>query len=89
MKRILYIALFLVGIVAVSCTKQEIIPVSDDLKNAPVWVICEDTKPSNGSNGKSANNGNDIIDDGTDDGTGITDPNEDTDGDTPIGNQKP
>ena len=83
MRKIVYIALFLIGIAAVSCNKQEIVPVSTDLKSAPVWETFEDTKPVNG---RSSIGGDDIIDDGTDD-TGITDPNDDPDGETPSGDQ--
>lgn len=89
MKRIFYIALFLFGIVAISCNKQEITPVTNDLKRSPVWNSFEDDSRS--SNEKSGISDDDIIDDGTDDGTGITDPNDDPDGETPSGdqNQKP
>jgi len=83
MKKVFYITLFLFGLVAVSCNKQEITPVINDFRSTPVWNSFEDD--SHSSNEKSGNSGDDIIDDGTDDGTGITDPNEDTDGDTPIG----
>ena len=70
MKKGIYIALFLLGFSFVSCQKQNVVPNMDAVQDIPIWE-------------SSANRGSVIIDEddnGSDDPSGIVDPNNPSDG---------
>lgn len=71
MKKGIYIALFLIGLVFASCQKQEIVPNTNTVQDIPTWESSSNRAP------------NDIEDDndnGSDDPNGIVDPNNPSDG---------
>ena len=72
MKKVLYISLLFVSILLVSCSKQDISPISDDTRETPTWNSSE----------KSMGDGLDTgVDDGEpSDGNEIVDPRFDPDG---------
>ncbi len=75
MNKLLYISVIIIGLVLVSCSKQEIVPNPTNTKEIPTWS----NERSSFSDDDDSNVGDLTIDDGSDDG-GITDPNNDPDG---------
>jgi hypothetical protein len=65
MKRIIYISFILVGLAAVSCSKEQIHPTVDSAGDVPIW--------------KSSKSSSDDVTSPTDGGGSITDPNNDKD----------
>ena len=79
MNKLLYISVIIIGLVLVSCSKQEIVPNPTNTKEIPTWS----NERSSFSDDDDSNVGDPTIDDGSDDGSddgGITDPNNDPDG---------
>jgi len=66
MKRVIYISLVFVGLLAVSCSKQNIQPNTDSPQEIPTWRTTSDDANSNMSTTVSGEGG-------------ITDPNNDKD----------
>lgn len=94
MKRRIYILAIGLGLFAVSCQKQEIVPISHDRLVMPVWENTADENARGASDdanmddaqamdGDSQGAGHGVIQDGgtgVDGGVGITDPNNPTEG---------
>jgi len=75
MNKLLYISVIIIGLVLVSCSKQEIVPNPTNTKEIPTWS----NERSFSDDDDDSNVGDPTSDDGSDDG-GITDPNNDPDG---------
>jgi len=76
MNKLLYISVIIIGLVLVSCSKQEIVPNPTNTKEIPTW---SNERSSFSDDDDDSNVGDPTSDDGSDDG-GITDPNNDPDG---------
>lgn len=66
MKRVIYISLVFVGLLAVSCSKQNIQPNTNAPQEVPTWRTSSDDANSNGGTSTTGEGG-------------ITDPNNDKD----------
>jgi len=73
MKKFIYIGVLFLGLVLVSCNKEDFTIQDDDARDTPEWV-----NPGCGEKAVSSQNGDAA--DATEDEGGITDPNNDPDG---------
>ena len=79
MNRILYISIAIIGLVLVSCSKQEIAPNSTNTLEVPTWSDERSTESEGDDTHVDDPTIDDANDNGNDDGA-ITDPNNDPDG---------
>jgi hypothetical protein len=82
MKKVLYISLFLFGLVAASCTKQEIVPNSLEVQEAPTWGFDASVDDDSDYDRGSESGEDDEISTGGSDGGDIVDPENDEDGES-------
>ncbi|MBL1281424.1 MAG: hypothetical protein COA33_014190 [Fluviicola sp.] len=78
MNKLIYISAIILGLAFVSCTKQEIVPVSDNTQDVPVWEVQQTILHDDGDT-HNIDGSVSPADDGSRNGD-ITDPNNDPDG---------